>query len=830
MEQKSKGLIYVLSALLPFICMILIYGFLGIYPFGDRTILVMDMNGQYSDFLMYFRQVLTGEASIFYSFTKEMGGNVFGLFSYYFSSPFNLILLFFSQETLPEALALITMLKISACGLTFSIFLKHRFLKTDLSVVICSTAYALMTYSMHYGMCIMWLDGVIWLPIVMLGVERILQDKSPVLFILSYAAAVLSNYYTAYMIAVFAAVYFFYRCACGAFEGGKRGFFKRFFIIVLSGLTGVLLMAWLLWPSFVDILRGKLSGAGYVAEGFWNIDIFQIPRRMFIGQYDSITNNGNPNIFCGVLIGLLVFVYFFHSEIKWREKAASLSVFAIFFASFFIKRLDMAWHIFQYPNWYPYRYAFAFNFFAVMLAYRGFTLLCQGKKGRISLAVFAYIGLLSAVYVGQNAALTNLPLARLTIAAAVIYGAMVFALSKGRWKQQMLLCFLVLTAAELVLNGYTTLTGLNNQFPYESRTQYEEQVSAIRQAVETVKDIDAGLYRMEKTFSRSNNDSMSFGYNGMTHYSSTYNGEAVSFNNKMGMLQEYVLIRYLGSTMATDSLLGVKYIVAKESVAAGYESVAAGEDYEIFENPAALPMVFAAPQSVTITPAYGSDYLENQDLFAQSILGQSYLHKVEGLQVDDATGEGFFTTSTGGTFYLELPQKYGGGITLWVNGQQVPYNYDSQEKKIFCMGDYSAATFIRIGLNNGVTCRDVQIYRLDTEAFMEACKEKAKSDGIQIHSFGNSYLEGAVSVEEGEILFTTIPYEEGFKAYIDGAEAKTGCAQNLFLTVECEASAHMLRLEYHTPGFREATVVSAGAFLLLFVYIFVKNRKIKKTC
>ena len=104
--------------------MLVIYALMDVFPFGDKTALVMDLNAQYADFFAYFHRVLLGDESQLYSFTKEMGGMCSGLFTYYLSSPFFLLAAFFPQSAMPEGIALITALKIGACGLTFTVLLK----------------------------------------------------------------------------------------------------------------------------------------------------------------------------------------------------------------------------------------------------------------------------------------------------------------------------------------------------------------------------------------------------------------------------------------------------------------------------------------------------------------------------------------------------------------------------------------------------------------------------------------------------------------------------------------------------------------------------------
>lgn len=822
----DKRLIYVLSFAIPFLSMLIIYAIFGVFPFGDRTALVMDLNGQYADFFAFYHRVLTGGDSLMYSFTKEMGGNVFGLFAYYLSSPFFLLALFFPMSAMPEAIALITMLKIGCCGLAFALFINYVFKKSDISVLIFSTAYALMTYSMHYAMCIMWLDGAIWLPIILIGVERILNGKSGWCFLFAYAASLFSNYYTAYMNTLFTVIFFFYRYFSGNNKKSIKDFLIKIAKIAGLGIVGVLLCAVVLYPTFLDIFNGKMASGSYVAPGFWNIDITKIPRRLFPAQYDSITNSGNPNIFCGMLCGAAIGVFFLNPKIKLKIKIASLIVFVVFFTSFFIKKVDMAWHIFQYPNWYPYRYAYTFCFFSTMTAFMGFSSIDDKKRGWVIAGLCAYAALLAAVWIFDSSVFTNRTLAIIGCIFAVVYiiGMITIQYSPCKIRPYICAALLIITCGELILNGSRTIMGLNGEYEYKSRSEYSEKVKNISEMTKFLKEYDNGLYRAEKTFSRTDNDAMSFGYNGMTHYSSTYNNNMLRFNSSMGMLQEYVLIRYMGSTILTDSLLGVKYVSSESEVNDKYEAVNEGGTYAVYENPYALPFGFAADESALNQPSYGSSAMENQGLFAQSLLGENFVTPVNSRKISDSEIE--FTASADGEYYWDLKNKWTGDIEITVNGAPIGYKYDKNEKKIFYLGEYRNGDIVRVKLSSPIQSDTAQVSCVDAENFGQACEEKRNAHALNITDHGHTWLEGEINVDEGELLFTTIPYENGWTAYVDGEKAEILSAQNAYIAIRTGAGKHKIRLKYNVPGFIPS--LSISLLTLAGIIIAAYRKKAKK--
>ncbi|MCI9492847.1 MAG: YfhO family protein [Lachnospiraceae bacterium] len=109
MQKKKSSFRYLAAAfLLPASVMLAVYAWYGIYPFGGRSILVIDMNNQYISYFSYLKEALRGGHGFFYSFSKTLCGGMAGLTAYYLMDPWNLLMLFFPVFSLPTAVELIT--------------------------------------------------------------------------------------------------------------------------------------------------------------------------------------------------------------------------------------------------------------------------------------------------------------------------------------------------------------------------------------------------------------------------------------------------------------------------------------------------------------------------------------------------------------------------------------------------------------------------------------------------------------------------------------------------------------------------------------------------
>ena len=78
-------------------------------------------------------------------------------------------------------------------------------------------------------------------------------------------------------------------------------------------------------------------------------------------------------------------------------------------------------------------------------------------------------------------------------------------------------------------------------------------------------------------------------------------------------------------------------------------------------------------------------------------------------------------------------------------------------------------------------------------------------------------------------MFLSIPYEKGWRIYVDGKKTETVCLLNAMLGARISAGEHDIRIEYVPEGFPAGLVLSTSSAALIGVTIwFEKKRKKKK--
>ena len=366
---------------IPVVIMYLIYLAMEIHPFGDGSVLVLDLNAQYVYFYEALRDFVWGDNSLLYSFTRQLGGEFMGIYAYYVASPLSYIVALFPKERILEALLCIFLLKTGLCGYTCGYYLSKITKSEKLNkanVVVFSIMYALCSYAIVHQNNSMWIDALIWLPLLTYSIEQMIKYRKFKLYVISLAVTIMSNFYIGYMVCIYVVLYFFYyyvaQSANGANNpiGEKTHFAKSLLRIIVYSVMAVGISAVIILTAYYSLTFGKTTFTDPSWKFDIKMDLMDYLTKFLPGSYDTVRRAGLPFVYCGVLTLFMLPVYFISNKISNREKIMSGVMIAIFSLSFMITVVDLVWHGFQEPNWLNYRYSFMLSFLLVVMAYKGF--------------------------------------------------------------------------------------------------------------------------------------------------------------------------------------------------------------------------------------------------------------------------------------------------------------------------------------------------------------------------------------------------------------------------------------------------------------------------
>lgn len=410
-KKHPKKVLYATSALLPMTIMLIVWAFIGMYPFGSKSLMAVDFGQQYISFFGLLKNaILTGDlSSLSYSFTKSLGGDMIGVLGYYLMSPFNIIYILAPLKYFGAAVFLTIWLRYGAIGLSFAFLLIKRYKGLESRkwlVPLFSTAYALSGMLVSYQMNVIFYDAMIMLPIVIVYLEELLDGKSPYRYAFALGLTVLLQFYMGYMISIFIALYACYYVSPRLLiEGDLKAKIKNFSIpllqAVIYSIIGIATASVLLLPVFFNLIESKGQVGGGMTFSFaFQINPLDILSKLVVGGFDTTSGwsagPNLPNIYIGAL-GFLGFIFYFLSQkVGKAKKWAAGIVTLIFLISFVNEFVSKIWHMGQNPAGFFFRFSWLFSFFMLVLAYQA-----MKQKIVISKRTNCIIGLgllLSVVY------------------------------------------------------------------------------------------------------------------------------------------------------------------------------------------------------------------------------------------------------------------------------------------------------------------------------------------------------------------------------------------------------------------------------------------------
>lgn len=863
----SKWKPYVLNFGLTTALLIVIAAFARFTPFGSETMLTVDLGQQYIDFYSLFKETLTQHPEqLLYSFQKAFGGEMIGVWAYYLLSPFNLIFLLFDETHLAQAVTFITYLKIVSASMSFFYFSRKKYELATVPAMLFSQCYALMSYVMVFMLNIMWLDGLVFLPLIALGLDRLVQHKRYGLYIGALATLLMANYYIGYMVCLFLVFYAVFVIAERQANFSLKKWFGAYMRFACASLVAACMSAIVLVPTFSSLLHNK---ATHMTSDFnWDTahTVQDVASKFFMGSFNfDEMSKGSPNLYAGILVVLLVIGFFFVRSIKWSEKIIAFGILAMFQCVFYFKALDRIWHGGQFPIWYHFRFSFITTFFLIVLAIKMFQRL--PSRFPLWIPISAMIGLVGFVsyYYWLNAYEFLTEWQFFTTLAFGLVLIIVLQLEQVAlpFKHIMLLA---VVSCELLVNGLL----ISQELSYVDLSKFDDYVATLNQSVAGIRHDSSTFYRIHTTYQRTKDEAMFAHFNGLNHFGSTIEASVPRLYGYLGLPDGSGFANYTNGTLFTDDFFNIRYLlnpttdsaqhtqaheyvlfqVAYDTDLQAYPRIHTMPRYELYENVSRLGLgmevsdEIASDQTVFVehqpianqelllrlldTQGTGEPYFTEQMLEKPALMNVTFTDNGDGDyytytrdKKDDHTDETeysltwHFATEGDKPYYFTLPSQIeGDNAELFLNGE--PYKiYTPFRKRQVTNATYhveNPTQTLRLDLKkDDIKINPVRLYAFD-EARYNALIESKQASNLMVTHFQHHHIEGTITTQEANsYILLTIPYDAHWQVTLDGQKAQLQAVLNdTLMAIPVTKGTHTLVLHY----FPTTIWVGAGVSLI----------------
>ena len=334
---------YILPPLIAAVLLCIVYAVRGVFPFGEGSIAYFDCADQFIPQYFHLHDALHGKSDLFFSWNTALGVNMAGVVGRSaFLSPVNLLFfLLVPRDAILPAMSFFLMLKLALIALTAFVLLDRCFSRIPLFwKTALSLLYAYSGYVFQYYSNLHWLDTILLIPLILLGLHLLISREMPWLYLGTLTLCLVQDLYLSFM------VYFFLLTVGGLYfllvlPAEKRG--KAAWTFGWTSVTALLLSAPMTLPAFLNIQNSSRFG--------WS------------GGYEEILKAGvgldgakNGMLVMTALLAVLLVLLLSTVENR-RITLFFLSAAALLTLPIFFENIDLLWHGGSYML-FPMRFAF----------------------------------------------------------------------------------------------------------------------------------------------------------------------------------------------------------------------------------------------------------------------------------------------------------------------------------------------------------------------------------------------------------------------------------------------------------------------------------------
>ena len=697
-----------------------------------------------------------------------------------------------------------------------------------------------------YNWDVMWLDVVVLAPLILLGVERLVNEGKCYLYCITLGLSILSNYYLSIMLCIFLVLYFIVlliarnpseetSSAPLAFPRLERikNFYGKAIIrfsvysLLAGGMAAVLLLPTLSALHFTEF--SDINFPSKMKTYFPVIDM--VARHCFNVTVETGLDHW-PNIYCGVLVFVLLPLYALQKKIPLREKAPKLFLLGFILISYSTNTLNFIWHGLNYPDSLPARQSFLYCLLLLTLCFEAYSYIREYTKKELTTVftgVLFFIVLCEKIvtddsFTGVCFLFTGV---FLLIYAVLIY----YFRNHGNLARMLCVCAVLVTVTEAGVNTYLT------SVPTVSRTTYLSNYDSYQILTDrTVQKEDGDFFRFEKFARRTQNDAMLIGFQGGSYFSSTLNSLVSDFYETYGMKGSRVNYCYDGATPVTAALLANRYMLY--TLDRGYDNLFTLADTEgklyLYKNNYSLPlgyMITSPNARFDDAQNVAENIHEDEDTQDKNLNPiERQIRLVHRLGID-------------GDVFLNVPvNSYGAQAELYIEEDAHYYAYTAntkidtikmtyeeesksfsqiKKKYILDLGYHKAGETLSLKSENG---KDLNLtaYKVNEPVLGEFISQLSRQT-MTVDSYDETSLNGQIDVTTPGQLVLSIPYDPGWTLYVDGAKTEMDLFEDTFISIELEEGTHTIALRYFPKGFIPGVLVSVVC-ILLFAGLWLVSR------
>lgn len=844
---------------------------------------------QHFNALMYYgtylrnisRQLLQGQIVIpLWNFTFGFGADIpTTLHHYVFGDPLTLLSFFIPTRYMEYLYNFLVIFRLYLAGLAYSLY-SFKLKKEPWSILIGTLIYVFCGFAFIAIRHPFFLNPLIYLPLLLLGVEKIFKQEKPHLFIVITFLSLLSSLYFFYMLSILLLIYALIRSFHVYHKFSCRFFLRDVMKFSFYYLIGVLMAGVIFLPNAVALLHTDRVSAAHDVSLFYPLTYYQ----QFIFSFITSAAPGSWTYMGYAAIALIAVIYLvLFAEKKKGHTQLRLGLLILMMILFF----PYLGHIMNGLSYVSNRWIWGYSFLIALIVTRLLPLLIKIQSKHVSI-----LSCLIGVYFFIMMIIPDMRSIRNFIAVIMLIMSLFILWIISKWKVQdgvKYLSLLVIVMLNLILLGDSRnsphMSNYVSTFQTSNTAAFYLQRSPTRSVAHLTNE---DFFRVEEnhfdtTFVR--NSSVQTGVNTSTFFWSMANPYVAQFLDEIHHWAE-IGHRFTGvdGRAMLGALTSTRYFIVREGHEAfipygydpfpiGYTRVFADDNqrHHAFLNGHALPLGYTYRQYMSRDQYELLSFVERQQALMQAVLLEDVDSSsdfplvfndqllIYDMELDpDLTFEDQQIHVKRGGATLTLRFETMPHSEIYVNFNNIHFEGDSDRPRIrlendnihkhfniaasdnrwyvgrhhfaLNMGYHEEASLIEVTIsfyNRGIyTFDSIEVIAQPMDLFPTMVADLSESilGNVEIST---NRIDGTIALSEDKILLLTIPFSNGWRAYVNDEPVELMRANTMFMAIRLLEGDHQITLIYRTPFLIEgmiATLIGFSSFGGVVIY-FKRKRK-----
>ena len=487
----TKFHIYLTAFMIPFLIVLISMLSSGFAPFGSKDILTAGGYQSLYSFFHEFHDRLHEGALFTYSMNNGLGYDFTTVITYYMSDPLNWIVLIFPNSSLPALFNLLFAFKAGLAGLLFTAYLrnknslirlkKHKAYEiteklncSSAIIIALSTAYALSSYMLCYGINITYSTAVAVFPLVMLGLDKLVYEGNKRTYIIAITLSCFANFYITLIVFLFSVFYTVLQ-EYDSFRDPAATMISKFAADILAfGLSAIILI-----NNFTSIFYKNNIDIHFYTKGFFS-SVWNALKMMFVnaGPYQATQSSYGISIYSGLICIFMLIPYILCKNIKLSHRVKNLTMLIFLFLACMGVTTNYLFNFFHMTKGYSAFFGFIFCFLIINICHSAIIYISELRpiKLIISFAVTLGIIILTMLFCEYyDSASTFITSMEFVMGFFLIL--LLYTQSKTNVRILRIILSLAIIA-ELSFNSFTNMKSLSdNSVPYTETIEYSAEAA-----------------------------------------------------------------------------------------------------------------------------------------------------------------------------------------------------------------------------------------------------------------------------------------------------------------------------------------------------------------